>query len=75
MIQTEQYAVGDQVHVSSGSLSGPPTTGAFEIVGFYRVENDEPMYRLLSIRDRAERMVPQRELRLISSGPRDPQLH
>ena len=63
MIQTDQYAVGDQVHVSSGSLSGPPTTGAFEIVGFYRVENDKPMYRLLSIQDRAERMVPQRELR------------
>ena len=43
MIQTEQYAVGDHVHVSRGSLSGPPATGAFEIVGFYRVENDEPI--------------------------------
>ena len=63
MTQTEQYAVGDHVHVSRASLSGPPSTGAFEIVGFYRVENDEPMYRLLSIQDQAERMVPQRELR------------
>ena len=63
MTQTGQYVVGDHVHVSSGSLSGPPATGAFEIMGFYRVENDEPMYRLLSIQDRAERMVPQSELR------------
>ena len=75
MIQTEQYAVGDHVHVSRGSLSGPPATGAFEVVGFYRVEDDEPMYRLLSIQDRAERMVPQRELRPIGLGPRDPHLH
>jgi len=75
MIQTEQYAVGDQVRVSRRSLSGPPTAGAFEIVGFYRVENDEPMYRLLSIQDRVERMVPQRELRPIGLGPRDPRLH
>ena len=63
MTQTEQYGVGDHVHVSSGSLSGPPTKSAFEIMGFYRVEDDEPMYRLLSIQDRAERMVPQSELR------------
>jgi hypothetical protein len=66
MIQTQQYAVGDHVHVAIGSLSGPATTGTFEIMGSYRVESREPMYRLLSIQDRAERVVPQSELRRIS---------
>jgi hypothetical protein len=67
MIQTtQQYSVGDQVHVAIGSLSGPATTGPFEIMGFYRVESYEPMYRLLSIQDRAERVVPQSELRSIA---------
>ena len=67
MIQTRQYAVGDHVHVAIGSLSGPATTSTFEIMGFYRVERFEPMYRLLSIHDRAERMVPQSELRRIAA--------
>ena len=66
MTQTQDYAVGDQVHVAIGSLSGPAATGAFEIMGWYRVESCEPMYRLLSVQDRAERVVPQSELRRIS---------
>jgi hypothetical protein len=32
MTQTQHYAVGDQVHVAIGSLSGPATTGTFEIM-------------------------------------------
>jgi hypothetical protein len=66
MTQTQHYAVGDQVHVAIGSLSGPATTGTFEIMGWYRVESCEPMYRLLSVQDRAERVVPQNELRRVS---------
>jgi hypothetical protein len=67
-MQTEQYGVGDRVLVSSGSFSGPTTTDEFEIMALYAVENYEPMYRLLSLRDRAERMVPQSELRMITTG-------
>lgn len=63
MIGAEQYAVGEHVHVSSGSLSGPATTAAFEIISVHHVENCEPMCRLLSLQDRAQRMVPQSELR------------
>ena len=62
-MQTEPFGIGDRVHVSSGSLSGPTTTDEFEIMAHYRVEDREPMYRLLSLRDRAERIVPQSELR------------
>lgn len=65
-MQAEDYGVGDRVHVSNGSFSGPTTTDEFEIIAHYPVENREPMYRLLSLRDRAERMVPQSELRTIT---------
>ena len=37
MNRTEHYMVGDHVYVSSGSLSGPATTTAFEIINFYSV--------------------------------------
>jgi hypothetical protein len=63
MIQTQRYVVGDHVYVSRGSLSGPATTGAFKIAGIYHVEDYEPMCRLVSLQDRAQRLVPQSELR------------
>jgi hypothetical protein len=63
MNRTEQYTVGDHVYVSSGSLSGPATTATFEIMSFYGVEDYERMCRLLSLQDRAQRLVPQSELR------------
>jgi hypothetical protein len=63
MIRAEQYVVGEHVHVSNGSLSGPATTAAFEIISVHHVEGYEPMCRLSSLHDRAQRMVPQSELR------------
>ena len=66
MIGADHYAVGEHVFVSSGSLSGPATSAVFEIISVHRVENDEPMCRLLSLQDRAQRMVPQRELRRLT---------
>ena len=66
MTQFQHYTVGDHVHVSIGSLSGPATTGAFEIMGSYRVERREPMYRLLNLQNREERVVPQGELRRLA---------
>jgi hypothetical protein len=71
-METECYEIGERVHVSRGSLSGPTTTDEFEIMAHYSVEDREPMYRLLSLRDRAERMVPQNELRR-HMGPLDRQ--
>ena len=66
-MQTEHYGIGDRVHVSIGSFSGPTTTDEFEIMALYSVENRESMYRLLSLRDGAERMVPHSELRTIAA--------
>ena len=57
MNRTEHYMVGDHVYVSSGSLSGPATTTAFEIINFYSVKDYEPMCRLLSLQDRAQRIA------------------
>ena len=66
MIRAEQYVVGEHVYVSSGSLSGPATSAAFEIISVHHVEDYEPMCRLLSLQDRAQRMVPQSELRRLT---------
>ena len=66
MNRAEHYMVGDHVSVSSGSLSGPATTATFEIISFYRGEDYEPMCRLLSLQDRAQRLVPQSELRRLT---------
>jgi hypothetical protein len=66
MNRTEHYMVGDHMYVSRGSLSGPATTTAFEIINFYNVEDYEPMCRLLSLQDRAQRIVPQSELRRLT---------
>ena len=51
-----------RVCVSTGSLSGPASTSAFEIIDRYPVEGREPMYRLFDTRERTERMVPESEL-------------
>ena len=60
----QEYLVGERVHVSKGSLSGPVTMEEFEIVGRYTVEGHQPMYRLHSVQGAAERMVPQNEIRV-----------
>jgi hypothetical protein len=63
----QHYGAGHRVRVSAFSLSGPPTTGEFEILRRYPVESGEPMYRLRDIREPHERMVPENEL--IRSAP------
>ena len=58
----QYYGAGHRVRVSAFSLSGPVTTDEFKILRRYRVESGEPMYRLRSIREPHERMVPENEL-------------
>lgn len=66
MNRMEPYLVGERVYVTSASLSGPESSGPFEIMSVHDVEDREPMCRLLSLRDRAQRMVPQSELRRLA---------
>ena len=61
-MEAQHYLIGDRVHVSKRSFSGPVTADEFEIVGEYPVEGDQPMYRLKSLRFPVERMFPQGEL-------------
>jgi hypothetical protein len=55
--------VGSRVCVAAESMSGQPTPGEFRVMERYQIEGREPMYRLLSTRERTERMVPESELR------------
>ena len=55
--------VGSRVCVSAESLSGRRTASEFRVMERYRIEGREPMYRLLSTRERTERMVRESELR------------
>jgi hypothetical protein len=59
----QDYRIGQHVRVWESSLSGPVTTGEFEIMGIYSVEACKLMYyRLRSIRGRDERVVPESEI-------------
>jgi hypothetical protein len=62
-MEAGHYVIGDHVHVSKRSFSGPVTKDEFEILGKYPVEGAEPMFRLRNLRLQSERMVPQKELR------------
>jgi hypothetical protein len=59
----QHSGAGQRVRVCRSSLSGPATTGEFEIMGSYLAEGHEHMYRLRSVQGRTERVVPESELR------------
>lgn len=65
------FSSGDVVNILSRSLSGPATKGEFTIVRSYPVEHMEPVYRIRSVVDQQERMVPGSELRRAAT-PTDP---
>lgn len=56
------YATGQLVHVDAASLSGPSTRDDFRVVRRYRASGVPDFYRLQSMMDRSERMVPAHEL-------------
>lgn len=65
------FASGDVVNILSRSLSGPATRGDFTVIRAYPVEHMEPVYRIRSVVDRQERMVPGSELRRVAPPPTD----
>jgi hypothetical protein len=57
-----KYEAGSHVRVSETSLSGPATTGFFEVVSRYDTCGSGAIYRLRSINGGSERMVPEGEM-------------
>jgi hypothetical protein len=56
------FATGQIVRVAEDSLSGPSTADDFKIVRRYRVTDLPDLYRIQSMADPSERMVPVGEL-------------
>lgn len=59
------YLAGQLVRVAGNSLSGPRTLDQFRIVRRYPVSGMPDLYRLKSIADPSERMVPVHELTMV----------
>ena len=71
-MQSTAFNIGDVVQIASRSLSGSAAKGAFTILRAYPVEHMEPVYRIRSLEDRQERMVPGSELRRAPAQRTDP---